>query len=170
MHLRDGRTLTSYSQGTTSASKGTSKGKPSGNTPWRSGYWTDYHDEQWGQWQDPSSLQTSWHDDTEVEQYAGLFASEPVEEPGQETVDEEVEEWEAIVLNAVFDCGGFSDELDLPSIGEAVQLELAALAAFGKAKGKGKNKGKGKSKGKLVNNLTLEQRRAERSEIKARSK
>ena len=51
------------------------------------------------------------------------------------------------------------DPVDCTSLGEALQLELAALAAFGKASGKGENKGKGKSKGKLVrSNLTLEQR------------
>ena len=47
--------------------------------------------------------------------------------------------------------------------GHAVQLQLAAHAAFGKAKGKGKGKskkGKGKGKGKVVrSHLTLEQRR-----------
>ena len=47
--------------------------------------------------------------------------------------------------------------------GHAVQVQLAAHAAFGKAKGKGKGKskkGKGKGKGKVVrSHLTLEQRR-----------
>ena len=52
-------------------------------------------------------------------------------------------------------------------IGDALQHELAALAAFGKAKGKGKRKGKGKL---VKSHLTLEQRRAKLSEIKARSK
>ena len=44
----------------------------------------------------------------------------------------------------------------------AIQLMLAANAAFGKARGKnkGKSKGKGKGKGKVVrSNLTLNQRR-----------
>ena len=57
--------------------------------------------------------------------------------------------------------------VDCTSLGEALRLELAALAAFGN----GKNKGKRKSKGKLVrSNLTLEQRRAKLAEIKPKSK
>ena len=66
------------------------------------------------------------------------------------------------------------DELDLAGVGEAIQLELAALAAFQRTKGKGfggKNKGKSKGKGKVVrSNLTLEQRRALLAEIKRKSK
>ena len=58
--------------------------------------------------------------------------------------------------------------------GHAVQLQLAAHAAFGKAKGKGKGKskkGKGKGKGKVVrSHLTLEQRREKLGSLKAKSK
>ena len=58
--------------------------------------------------------------------------------------------------------------------GHAVQLQLAAHAAFGKAKGKGKGKsktGKGKGKGKVVrSHLTLEQRREKLKSLKAKSK
>ena len=53
-------------------------------------------------------------------------------------------------------------------------MQLAAHAAFGKAKGKGKGKskkGKGKGKGKVVRgHLTLEQRREKLKSLKAKSK
>ena len=53
-------------------------------------------------------------------------------------------------------------------------MQLAAHAAFGKAKGKGKGKskkGKGKGKGKVVrSHLTLEQRRDKLKSLKAKSK
>ena len=75
---------------------------------------------------------------------------------------------EAIALNCL-------EELEESSeAGHAVQLQLAAHAAFGKAKGKGKGKskkGKGKGKGKAVrSHLTLEQRREKLKSIKAKSK
>ena len=62
-----------------------------------------------------------------------------------------------------------SEQIPLPPVaaveaaGHAVQLQLAAHAAFGKANGKGKGKskkGKSKGKGKVVrSHWTLEQRR-----------
>ena len=53
----------------------------------------------------------------------------------------------------------------------AIQLMLAANAAFGKARGKNKGKGKGKGKGKVVrSNLTLKQRRDKLRALKAKSK
>ena len=70
-------------------------------------------------------------------------------------IEEEVEDWEATALNALGDLAE-DDPVDCTSLGEAFQLELAALAAFGKASGKGKNKGKGKSKGKLVRSNLLD--------------
>ena len=53
-----------------------------------------------------------------------------------------------------------------------IQLQLAANAAFGRAKGrKGKDKGRGKSKGKVVrSHLTLEERRGKMKTLKAKSK
>lgn len=75
-----------------------------------------------------------------------------------------------LLLNAVGDLAE-DDPVDCGYLGEALQLELAALAAFGKGSGKGKNKGKGKPKGKPVrSNLTLEQRRAKLAETKSKSK
>ena len=88
----------------------------------------------------------------------------------QEYAEEEVEEWEATACHALGDLAE-DDPVDCTSLGEALQLELAALAAFGKASGKGKNKGKGKSERKLVrSNFTLEQRRAKLAEVKSKSK
>ena len=58
--------------------------------------------------------------------------------------------------------------------GHAVQLQLAAHAAFGKAEGKGKGeskKGKRKGTGKVVrSHLTLEQRREKLKSLKDKSK
>jgi len=51
-----------------------------------------------------------------------------------------VDETETVALNARID---FPDDGDDRQIGDAIQLQLAAHAAFGKAKGKGKGfKGK----------------------------
>ena len=77
-----------------------------------------------------------------------------------------LDEPEAIALNSI-------EELDdTADAGHAIQLQLAANAAFGKAKGKGKRpKGKGKGKGKVVrSHLTLEQRRDKLKAVKAKSK
>ena len=85
----------------------------------------------------------------------------------EEYEDYELDESEATALNAM-------EELeDSSEGGHAIQLMLAANAAFGKArgKGKGKSKGKGKGKGKVVrSNLTLEQRRDKLRSLKAKSK
>ena len=66
---------------------------------------------------------------------------------GEDYEDYELSESEGIALNSL-------DELEESSeAGHAVQLHLAAHAAFGKAKGKGtgkSKKGKGKGKGKVV--------------------
>ena len=82
--------------------------------------------------------------------------------------EDSLPESEAIALNCL-------EELEESSeAGHAVQLQLAAHAAFGKAKGKGKGKskkGKGKGKGKVVrSHLTLEQRREKLKSLKAKSK
>ena len=71
---------------------------------------------------------------------------EDPEGDGEDYEDYELSESEAIALNCL-------EELEESSeAGHAVQLQLAAHAAFGKAKGKGKGKskkGKGKGKGKV---------------------
>ena len=91
---------------------------------------------------------------------------EDSEGDGEDYEDYELSESEAIALNCL-------QELEESSeAGHAVQLQLAAHAAFGKAKGKGKSKkGKGKGKGKVVrSHLTLEQRREKLKSLKAKSK
>ena len=93
---------------------------------------------------------------------------EDPEGDGEDYEDYELSESEAIALNCL-------EELEESSeAGHAVQLQLAAHAAFGKAKGKGKGKskkGKGKGKGKVVrSHLTLEQRRDKLKSLKAKSK
>ena len=70
----------------------------------------------------------------------------------QDYEEHELDEPEAIALNSI-------EELDdTADAGHAIQLQLAANAAFGKAKGKGKfPKGKDKGKGKVVrSHLTLD--------------
>ena len=80
---------------------------------------------------------------------------DPDEDLDEEYEDYELDESEATALNAM-------EELeDSSEGGHAIQLMLAANAAFGKARGKnkGKSKAKRKGKGKVVrSNLTLEQR------------
>ena len=93
---------------------------------------------------------------------------EDPEGDGEDYEDYELSESEAIALNCL-------EELEESSeAGHAVQLQLAAHAAFGKAKGKGKGKskkGKGKGKGKVVrSHLTLERRRDKLKSLKAKSK
>ena len=87
---------------------------------------------------------------------------------GEEYENYELSESEAIALNCL-------EELEEPSeAGHAVQLHLAAHAAFGNARGEGKcksKKGKGKRKGKVVrSHLTIEQRREKLKSLKAESK
>ncbi|CAE7253985.1 RE2 [Symbiodinium natans] len=92
----------------------------------------------------------------------------PAIDEEEEFEEYELDEDEAIALNAMEQ---FLE--DSPEVGHAIQLSLAANAAFGKAKGKGKNrsKGKGKGKGKVVrSHLTLEQRRDKLKALKAKSR
>ena len=64
---------------------------------------------------------------------------------------------------------GEEDEKPGAESGHVIQLQLAANAAFGKAKGrKGKGRGKGKSEGKVVrSHLTLDERRDKMKALKA---
>ncbi|OLQ02118.1 hypothetical protein AK812_SmicGene15069 [Symbiodinium microadriaticum] len=98
-------------------------------------------------------------EDEEAEEY------DEEEDPSYE--DFELDEDEALALNCL-------EELDPEEAesGHAIQLQLAANAAFGKAKGrKGKGRGKGKGKGKVVrSHLTLDERRDNMKALKAKSK
>ena len=84
---------------------------------------------------------------------------ELVPDEDQDYEEYELDEPEAIALNSI-------EELDdTADAGHAIQLQLAANAAFGKAKGKGKGKGK-----VVRSHLTLEQRRDKLKALKAKSK
>ena len=124
-------------------------------------------DQEWDESQD-------WNEDglDEPDKYVGLLGGiEEQEESENPELDYDwfdgVDETETVALNAMVD---FPDDGDERQIGDAIQLQLAAHAAFGKAKGKGKGF-KGKQKGKLVRSqLTLEQRRDRLSQLKQKSK
>ena len=98
------------------------------------------------------------------------------EEPGNLEGDNEfdyfddVDEYEAVALNSLLELEGAEDDRQA---GDAIQLQLAAFTAMGKAGGKGKSFGKpkGKGKGKIVkSNLTIDQRRRKLTELKSKSK
>ena len=52
-----------------------------------------------------------------------------------EYAEEGVEEWEATALNALGDLAEDNPEVDHTTLGEGIELEPAAVAAFGKIKG-----------------------------------
>ena len=111
-----------------------------------------------------------WHEESLV----GLLGDVAEEEPEDLNTNhdceyhDDVDEYEAVALNAMLELDGAEDERQT---GEAIQLQLVAMVAFGKAKGKGNPKGKGKGKGKLVrSHLTLDQRRSKLAELKSKSK
>ena len=108
------------------------------------------------------------HEEAEDEGF-GTQWTDPEEVPDYGEFEEIGDEGEATALNAMEELDAESS--DPLSVGEAIQLQLAANAAFGKAKGKGGKGPKGKGKGKLVrSHLTLEQRRSKLQELKKRSK
>ena len=179
VHLREGRTLGGGTQGSTtrtpwSRRKGTSKGpsgKSSGKGFSRRAYPAIEEDEEYDEEEYLEEDSYSYY----PEAYPAMGAHDDDNDPEQdpdEDLDEEYEDYEldeseATALNAM-------EELeDSSEGGHAIQLMLAANAAFGKArgKGKGKSKGRGKGKGKVVrSNLTLEQRRDKLRSLKAKSK
>ena len=113
----------------------THKGKGKGRNPWRTGYFAE-----------TTSVQDDWEEEAaediaeDEEPLVGLLAGADEEEPEEDEYEHEEVEWESIALNAMADLEG-SQDIDASSLGESIQLQIAALAAFGKAKGK---KGKGK--------------------------
>ena len=165
VHLRGGRSLGHQgpSMGSGKGKPSTHKGKGKGRNPWRTGYFAE-----------TTSVQDDWEEEfaedivEDEEPLVGLLGGADEEEPEEgEYEHEEVEEWESIALNAMADLEG-SQDIDASSLGESIRLQIAALAAFGKAKGK---KGKGKGKGKVIKSgLTLEQRHAKLQEIKSKSR
>ena len=174
VRLRGGRPLTSGTPG--GYNKGITKGQGKGKPQWRTGYYADAPEDYDHYYEESPHDHDSHYEDYSVGPHVGLFAEDHQDEEPEhytEYVEEEIEEWEAIALNAIVDLDGNDPELDVAALGEAIQLEWAAMAAFGKAKGKGKGKAKGKGKGKskvVRSNLTLDQRRAKLQEVKARSR
>ena len=174
VHLREGRSL-GHPNLRNSGNLQTRSGRPSGYRPKGKGktykaYTADawyeedvYYEEDQDQEEDFNEASYQALD----EETAPGFPEDP-EGDGEDYEDYELSESEAIALNCL-------EELEESSeAGHAVQLQLAAHAAFGKAKGKGKGKskkGKGKGKGKVVrSHLTLEQRREKLKSLKAKSK
>ena len=114
---------------------------------WGGRWWEQHWDEHWHDEQ-------AWNED---ESYTGLLGGiedEP-QATGEDDYDyfDDVDEYEAMALNCLLDV----EDADEKQAGDAIQLQLAAHAAFGKAKGKGKFRQKGKpGKGKLVcSHITL---------------
>ena len=151
------------------------QGKGKGNQYPRAGYNAIYPDwEDNFEWRDEDLQEHHHEEDSFVGMLGGIEEPEEHEHASHTEYEEfeyhdDVDEYEAIALNAVVDC----EDAEERSSGDAVQLQLAAFVAFGKAKGKGKDKskGKGKGKGKIVkSHLSIEQRRQKLAEIKAKSK
>ena len=149
------------------------QGKGKGSQYPRAGYNAIYPDwEDNFEWRDEDLQEHCHEEDSFVGMLGGIEESEEHEHASHAEYEEfeyhnDVDEYEAIALNAVVDC----EDAEERSSGDAIQLQLAAFVAFGKAKGKGKGKPKGKGKGKIVkSHLSIEQRRQKLSEIKAKSK
>ena len=123
------------------------------------------HEEHWEEHEEQH-----WQEDSFVGLLGDVAEEEP-EDPGTNhefDYHDDVDEYEAVALNAMLELDGAEDDRQT---GEAIQFQLVAMVAFGKAKGKGNPKGKGKGKGKLVrSHLTLEQRRSKLAELKSKSK
>ena len=156
-----------------STGKGYGKGKPSSKGSYSQAAYAAYpddgeeHAESWDE-----TANQSWEDDS----YVGMLGDIAEEEPGNLEGDNEfdyfddVDEYEAVALNSLLELEGAEDDRQA---GDAIQLQLAAFTAMGKAGGKGKSFGKpkGKGKGKIVkSNLTIDQRRRKLTELKSKSK
>ena len=156
-----------------STGKGYGKGKPSSKGSYSQAAYAAYpddgedHAESWDE-----TANQSWEDDS----YVGMLGDIAEEEPGNLEGDNEfdyfddVDEYEAVALNSLLELEGAEDDRQA---GDAIQLQLAAFTAMGKAGGKGKSFGKpkGKGKGKIVkSNLTIDQRRQKPTELKSKSK
>ena len=176
-HLREGsRSWTGRGnpqQHGKSSGKGYGKGKPSSKGSYSQAAYAAYpddgeeHAEPWDE-----AVDQSWEDDS----YVGMLGDIAEEEPGNLEGDNEfdyfddVDEYEAVALNSLLEVEGAEDDRQA---GDAIQLQLAAFTAMGKAGGKGKSFGKpkGKGKGKIVkSNLTIDQRRRKLTELKSKSK
>ena len=174
VHLREGRSLGQPNL-RNSGNLQSKSSRPSGYRPKGKGktyraYTADAWYEEDPTYEEDQEQEEDFHEASYQvfdEDTAPGYLEDP-EGDGEDYEDYELSESEAIALNCL-------EELEESSeAGHAVQLQLAAHAAFGKAKGKGKGKskkGKGKGKGKVVrSHLTLEQRRDKLKSLKAKSK
>ena len=174
VHLREGRSLGQPNL-RNSGNLQSKSSRPSGYRPKGKGktyraYTADAWYEEDPTYEEDQEQEEDFHEASYQvfdEDTAPGYPEDP-EGDGEDYEDYELSESEAIALNCL-------EELEESSeAGHAVQLQLAAHAAFGKAKGKGKGKskkGKGKGKGKVVrSHLTLEQRRDKLKSLKAKSK
>ena len=174
VHLREGRSLEQPNL-RNSGNLQSKSSRPSGYRPKGKGktyraYTADAWYEEDPTYEEDQEQEEDFHEASYQvfdEDTAPGYLEDP-EGDGEDYEDYELSESEAIALNCL-------EELEESSeAGHAVQLQLAAHAAFGKAKGKGKGKskkGKGKGKGKVVrSHLTLEQRRDKLKSLKAKSK
>ena len=174
VHLREGRSLGQPNL-RNSGNLQSKSSRPSGYRPKGKGktyraYTADAWYEEDPTYEEDQEQEEDFHEASYQvfdEDTAPGYPEDP-EGDGGDYEDYELSESEAIALNCL-------EELEESSeAGHAVQLQLAAHAAFGKAKGKGKGKskkGKGKGKGKVVrSHLTLEQRRDKLKSLKAKSK
>ena len=182
VHLREGRSLgggtfpdrrhASHGARTKSNPKGYGKGKARGFT--RRAYFAEdethpTYDDAYPQEDEDAETTTTLRTPplgTKLPSTTHTYpAGEEDEEPSYE--DFELDEDEATALNCLEDL-----DPEEPESGHVIQLQLAANAAFGKAKGrKGKGRGKGKSKGKVVrSHLTLDERRDKMKALKTKSK
>ena len=159
------------------ASKGKGKGKPRYYSTGYVGLESEWKYDDPNDW--PTCDADYWDDETP---YTGLVAEGDYGDDEQDSTQhveyeesndyeyvEGIEDQDALALNAIVELEGADEK----TVGEAIQLQLAAYAAFGKAKGKGfgKFKGKGKGKGKVIkSHLSIEQRRQKLSELKKNSK
>lgn len=168
IHLRENsKTWNDKTPGDSKGNKG--KGKTYSKSYKRVGYVGI--EEEDGSWNDENGIDQG---DDDNSWYAGFWADEGNPEQREHEHEDyefhdDVDEYDVIALNAIVEL----DMEDNPrQIGEVIQLQQAAFAAFGKAKGKGfSKKGKSKGKGKMVRSaLSLDQRRAKLVGLKARSK
>ena len=133
--MREGRSL--GQPNLRSSGLQTRSGKPSGCRPKGKGKtYKDYTAVAWYYEEDEDQEDYNEASYQAFEDEAAPGYHEDLEGDGEDYKDYELSESEAIALNCL-------EELEAPSeAGHAVQLHLAAHAAFGKAKGEGRGKSK----------------------------
>ena len=157
IHVREGsrswngRAFTPQSYGKPGKGYGGSKGSQSSKGSYKTAY-NAYLDEEG--YREYDEYQEEYFEEAGgiEEHIAEQHTSHSDNPPEAYDFHDEIDEYEATALNALMDLGEGETEDD-KSIGEAIQLQLAAFVAFGRVKGKGKRKTKGKRKGYQVQPL-----------------